>query len=186
MEGLMTCVRRHAGVAVAAALLIAFASSPAATQTDLQNIDRRMSQFAAKGNYAAALVEAKKLEAAVKARYGTEHENYAATLNNLAFLHATLGQYDEAEDLYKRALAWREQNAGPNDLQVAKTLDTLSKMYVDQSRLREAEPLMRRALAIAYKVLPSTDPYVSKLLNDVAVVVEQQGNYVEAEAFYKR
>jgi CHAT domain-containing protein/tetratricopeptide (TPR) repeat protein len=186
MEGWMTCFRRRAAVAVLAALLVGFASAPAAAQADLQAIDRRMSQYAAKGNYAAALIEAKKLEAAVKARFGSDHENYIAILNNLAFLHAALGQYDEAEDLYKRALAWREKNAGADSLPVAKTLDTLAKMYVDQSRLGEAEPLMRRALAIAEKALPSTDPYVSKLLNDLAVVVEQQGKYVEAEGYYKR
>lgn len=181
----MTCLRR-AGAVILVALLIAFASAPAAAQADLQAIDRRMTQFVAKGNYAAALVEAKKLEAAIKARYGTDHENYAAALNNLAFLHATLGQYDEAEELFKRALALREKNAGPNDLQVAKTLDTLSQMYVNQSRLGEAEPLMRRALAIAEKTLPGTDPYVSKLVNDLAVVVEQQGKYLESEGYYKR
>ncbi len=182
----MTGLRRHAGAAILAAFLTALASAPAVAQADLQAIDRRMSQFAAKGNYAAALAEAKKLEAATKARYGAEHENYAAVVNNLAFLHATLGQFEEAEGLFKRALELREKNAGPSDLQVAKTLDTLSQMYVNQSRLGEAEPLMRRALAIAEKALPRTDPFVSKLVNDLAVVLEQQGKLLEAEGYYKR
>jgi CHAT domain-containing protein/Tfp pilus assembly protein PilF len=185
MEAWMTCLRRRAAAAILA-VLIAFASASAAAQADLQAIDRRMTQFVAKGNYAAALVEAKKLEGAIKARFGTDHEHYAGILNNLAFLHATLGQYDEAEELYKRALAWREKSSGPDGLPVARTLDTLAKMYVDQSRLQEAEPLVRRALAIAEKELPGADPFVSKLLNDLAVLVEQQGKYIEAEAFYKR
>ena len=101
----MTSFRQRASAAIVAAFLLAFASVEVVAQADLQAIDRRMSQHAAKGNYAAALVEAKKLEAAIKARFGTDHENYAGVLNNLAFLHATLGQYDEAEQLFKRALA---------------------------------------------------------------------------------
>ena len=116
--------------------MTAFASAPAVAQADLQAIDRRMSQFSARGNYAAALVEAKKLEAAAKARYGVDHETYATVLNNVAFLHATLGQYDEAEDIFKRVLALREKNAGPDDLQVAKTLDMLSQMYATRAGSR--------------------------------------------------
>jgi CHAT domain-containing protein/tetratricopeptide (TPR) repeat protein len=182
----MTSFWQHASAVVTAAFLVAVASTPAAAQADLQAMDRRVAQHSAKGNYAAALAEAKKLEAAIRARFGTDHEHYAGILNNLAFLHATLGQYDEAEELYKRALAWREKNLGPDDVQVARTLDTLAHMYVDQSRLHEAEPLVRRALAIAEKELPRSDPLVAKLLNDLAVVLEQRGKYVEAEALYKR
>src|SRR5689334_8435076 len=77
MEACMTGLRQHAGAAILAALLTVLASAPAVAQADLQAIDRRMSQFSAKGNYAAALVEAKKLEAAAKARYGIDHEIYA-------------------------------------------------------------------------------------------------------------
>ena len=137
-------------------------------------------QHAAKGNYAAALVEAKKLEAAVMARFGSDSEQYAGVLDNLAFLHATLGQYDEAEQLFRRVLAWREKK-DPDDVPVARTLDLMAKMYVDQSRFAEAEPLMRRALAIVGKSLPSSHPFAAKVVNDLAVVVEQQGKYVEAE-----
>ncbi len=177
---------QRACAAIIAAVLVACAAAPAAAQAELQAIDRRMSQHLAKGNYAAALVEAKRLETAIRARFGTDHEHYAGILNNLAFLHATLGQHEEAEELYKRALAWREQNKGADDVEVARTLDTLALMYVDQSRLSEAEPLVRRALAIAEKVLPKSDPFVAKMLNDLAVVVEHRGNYVEAETLYKR
>src|SRR5882724_10941082 len=136
METSMACFGRRACAAVFAAFLIAGASVQAAAQAELQSIDRRVAQYAAKGNYAAALLEAKKLEAAIKARFGADHEQYANVLNNLAFLHATLGQYDEAEDLYKQALAWREKNARLNDLPVAKTLDGLAEVYVKQSMLR--------------------------------------------------
>src|SRR5262245_39071661 len=100
----MDRMKRHGCALLLAAVLAAFASAQATAQADLQAIDRRVTQLTAKGDYTAALAEAKKLEAAIKARYGTDHENYAGITNNLAFLHATLGQYDEAEALYQRAL----------------------------------------------------------------------------------
>jgi len=44
---------------------------------------------------------------------GPEHPNTAKSLNNLAALYKAQGKYEQAELLYQRALAIREQVLGP-------------------------------------------------------------------------
>src|SRR6516162_9745548 len=57
-------------IAVMAAL-----SASVVAQTDLNAILKASHDFRARGNYAAALVEAQRLEQAVKARFGVNHPN---------------------------------------------------------------------------------------------------------------
>ena len=50
----------------------------------------------------------------------------ATSLNNLALLYQTQGQYAEAAPLYQRALAIREQALGPTHPDVATSLNNLA------------------------------------------------------------
>jgi len=45
---------------------------------------------------------------------GPNHPDTATSLNNLAELYHSQGKYEQAEPLYQRALAIREQALGPN------------------------------------------------------------------------
>src|SRR5688572_30803796 len=83
------------------------AVTPAAAQQG-----ERFSEFYGAGNYSAALIEAQKLKAGVKARFGTDHANYAAALNLLAIVYRAQGKYAEAEAHLKRALAIYEAKLG--------------------------------------------------------------------------
>src|ERR1700730_5596510 len=77
----------------------------AAREADIGAIYQRVQELYAAGNYPAALAEAQRLEAAVKAVFGTNHANYAAALDAIANVYRAQGKYAEAEGLYKRALA---------------------------------------------------------------------------------
>src|SRR5262245_61453064 len=94
------------GFLVAAYLALAPASA--------QQVDsyKRFQEYYRTGNYAAALIEAQKLEADAKARFGTNHTSYAAALHNLGLVNTAQRKYGEAEALYQRALAIREQALG--------------------------------------------------------------------------
>lgn len=104
---------RRLGVVLTLALGMCCTLAPAAAQVaDLNAIYKRFSKFNAAGDYGAALAEARKMEAVVKARFGTDHANYASALTNLAIVYQSQGKYAEAEGLYKRALAIREKALG--------------------------------------------------------------------------
>jgi len=62
-------------------------------------------------------------------------------------LRAT-NRLEEAEPLYRRALAIDEQSYGPNHPAVATVLNNLAELLGATNRLEEAEPLYRRALRI--------------------------------------
>jgi tetratricopeptide (TPR) repeat protein len=58
------------------------------------------------------------------------------------------GHPDEAEALYRRALAIWEQALGPNHVRVAMVANNLAIAYRDQKKLDEAASLLQRSLAV--------------------------------------
>ncbi len=109
------------------------------------------------GNYPEA---EKQLVAALKEAegLGPQDPRLATTLNNLALLYDAQGKYAEAEPLYKRALAIREQVLGPEHRSVATSLSNLAELYKAQGKYAEAEPLYKRSLAIREKALGPAHP----------------------------
>src|SRR5271167_2379806 len=74
---MMSCL----GILPGSLFFAVIAMAPAAAQQgDLNAILKRQTQFMDAGNYAAALVEARKAEALVKARFGVAHANYGIAL----------------------------------------------------------------------------------------------------------
>jgi CHAT domain-containing protein/Tfp pilus assembly protein PilF len=181
--GILRCL----GVLMGASLLVVILLAPAAAQqTDLSAIQRRSSELLDAGNYPAALVEAQKLEAAVKARFGTDHPNYAVALNTLAIVYRAQGKYAEAEAHNKRALAIAETKLGKDHPEVATTLSNLALVYEAQGKYVEAQALHKRALAINEAKLGKDHPGTATTLNNLANAYYQQGKYADAEGLYKR
>jgi Tfp pilus assembly protein PilF len=63
----------------------------------------------------------------------------AQALHNQALASWRQGKYSEAEGLYKRALAIREQALGSNHSTVGQTLNNLALVYQDQGKYGEAK-----------------------------------------------
>ena len=95
-------------------------------------------------------------------------------------------QYAEAEPLYVRALAIREQLLGVSHPNTAHTLNNLAVLYRSQGKYAEAEPLGVRALAIDEHVYGPEHPEVAADLNNLALLYKSQGKYAEAEPLYVR
>jgi tetratricopeptide (TPR) repeat protein len=87
------------------------------------------------------------LQASTHAHRAEELET-AKSLNNLALLYWDQGKYKEAEQLYQRALAIKEQQLGTLDFSTSICYNNLALLYEDQGKYEEAEPLFQRALAI--------------------------------------
>ena len=119
---------------------------------------------------------------------GTEGNDYAeaVSLNNLAKLYYTQGQYAQAEPLYKRVLAICEKALGPEHPDTATSLNNLGLLYESQGQYAQAEPLYKRALAICEKALGSEHPDTARNLNNLAMLYYLQGQYAQAEPLFKR
>jgi tetratricopeptide (TPR) repeat protein len=66
---------------------------------------------------------------------GMEHPDVANSLDKLAVLYYNQGQYAQAEPLYQRALAIREEALGPEHPDVAISLNGLAGLYRTQAQL---------------------------------------------------
>src|SRR5262245_36817292 len=129
MTGVSANRARRILLAAAVATVSLIDPSLAQRREDGPALERRYQQLYDRGDYGAALVEAQKLEGLIRQRFGTHRDNYAVALIHLAVVHKQLGRYAEAEDLFKRALATREQLLGARDPEIAKTLIHLAQVY---------------------------------------------------------
>jgi tetratricopeptide (TPR) repeat protein/transcriptional regulator with XRE-family HTH domain len=92
----------------------------------------------------------------------------------------------QAEPLYQRALAIREQVLGPDHLDTAKSLYNLARLYYDEGRYAEGEQLYQRVLAIREKMLGPDHADTAQCLNSLALLYWAWGKYAEAEPLYQR
>jgi tetratricopeptide (TPR) repeat protein len=118
--------------------------------------------------------------------FGSNHPNFATSLNNLAAVYQAQGKYAQAEPLHKRALKIREKAFGPEHPDVGQSLKNLAAVYQAQGRYAEAEPLYKRALKIREKAFGPEHPDVGQSLKNLAELYRAQGRYAEAEPLYKR
>ena len=144
----MASKRLIGALVIAVALRIdAVLGAATAQPADIAEMIRRYEAAFAAGNYSAALVEAQKLEATVKARYGEANPNYGMPLSLLSNVYEALGNYAEAERLLNRVLGSHDR-PGSEDVNVAATLGNLARLYNVQGRYSDADTALTRALAI--------------------------------------
>ncbi|CAN0073944.1 unnamed protein product, partial [Scytosiphon promiscuus] len=84
----------------------------------------------------------------------------ASTISEIA-----LGPKDEVEVLFRRSLALREAELGPDDLQLCVTLNELGICVQAAGRLDESEELFKRSLAIKEAKLGPEDLQVADTLH---------------------
>ena len=121
-------------------------------------------------------------------------------MNNLGLLLKTKGLWDEAEPLYRRALAIDEQivghvsnvpSASDSELRKAQTnvsvrLNNLAQLLQATNRLAEAEPLMRRVVDIFENSLGAEHPNVATCVNNLARLLQATNRLAEAEPLMRR
>ena len=116
-------------IAVVVGLATSFGFGLAVAAEDLDAVLKRTNQYFDKGNYDAALSEARKLEAGIKAQFGTNHANYVIALNQLLRIYAAQGKYADAEVAAERGLAIRQKVLSPADPKIAESEVNLASIY---------------------------------------------------------
>jgi tetratricopeptide (TPR) repeat protein len=107
-------------------------------------------------------------------------------MNRLGMYLDTRCQFQEAERLYRRALAIDETSNGPNHRIVALHLNNLALLLKATNRLTEAEPIYRRALAIDESFYGPDHPEVATDLNNLAGLLFATNRMSQAEPLYRR
>lgn len=117
---------------------------------------------------------------------GDHHPDYDTSVNNLAALYYSMGQYQKAEPLYQEALQITKARLGQNRPSYTHTLNNLALLYESLGRYQEAEPLFRQALDIRSRVLGSDHPYYAESLNNLALLYNSIGQYKKAEPLLRQ
>ena len=108
----------------------------------------------------------------------------AQSLNTLACLLDAQGRLDEAEPLYKRALAIEERVRGPEHPNVAALLDNLATLHHARDEFAQAEAYYRRAPGHTRVDQERAQPGAT--LFNLAVLYFDQGAYRAAEPLFLR
>jgi tetratricopeptide (TPR) repeat protein len=102
------------------------------------------------------------------------------------YRHHVLAAYAEAQPLYERALAIREQVRGPEHPETAINLGRLARLRRDQGDFDGAQLLYERALAIQEKVLGPEHPDTATALNNLALQFQARGELEMARPLLER
>jgi CHAT domain-containing protein/tetratricopeptide (TPR) repeat protein len=114
---------------------------------------------------------------------GKKSAAYIANLNNLAKLHQSLGQYNEAEAEFNEALTLNDQLFG-DGMQKAILLNNKAMLFQTVGRYGEAADLMKAAMAASSKGPKKTFQSFDnrKFQANLAFIYQLSGKFAEAEA----
>jgi len=112
-------------------------------------------------------------------------------LNALGTQHFALGQFEQAEPLYKRALENAEKVLGQNDPLVGVCLNNLAEVYDARGKSEQTDGMYLRALSIAEKEIDADPTHADKskfavILTNLATWNNRQGSIEQAEQLYSR
>lgn len=136
----------------------------------------RCSRFVA---HASAALEHAKRESLATSKVST-------LASEVASYYYARADWQQAETLWRRALAIDEASFGPGHPNVAMRLNDLAQVLHAANRLPDAEALMLRALAIDEASLGPEDPELAIHLNNMAGLLQTMHRLSEAEPLLRR
>lgn len=112
--------------------------------------------------------------------------NNTKNLARLGNIYVTQKKYTEAENLFLRYLALREEKKGKDNFEITDDLKQLGIFYVNQKKYEQAEPYMQRIIAIREKQLGKDYEGIDSDLISLATIYKLQSKYDQAESLYVR
>jgi CHAT domain-containing protein/Tfp pilus assembly protein PilF len=134
--------------------------------------------------YNSSKPSSRKSESASNAQYRLEKEVFELTEQGGEAYHQH--DYAKAQELFKRALAIREKNLGPQHQGTADALQNLAHTYRNMGDYSKAQELYERSLAIYEKVLGLQNPETDDIINLLANTYVNLGSYVKAKELHQR
>jgi CHAT domain-containing protein/tetratricopeptide (TPR) repeat protein len=117
---------------------------------------------------------------------GKQHPDFALSLNNLAELYRSIGDYAAAEPLLKQAMKIYRVALGEQNPDFARSLSNLALLYQSMGDSAAAEPLSKQAMEIRRVVLGERHPDFATSLNNLAALYQSMGDYAGAEPLLKQ
>jgi len=155
-------------------------------QQQILKLSHQVKKLYHQGRYEEALQPASHARDLSLQYLGKDHPDFATDLNNLAELYRLMGNYFQAEPLYKQAMEIRRKVLGEDHPHFASSLNNLAVLYKSMGNYFQAEPLYKQAMEIRRKVIGEDHPDFASSLNNLALLYQSMGNYSQAEPLYKQ
>ena len=161
---------------------------PTTQANNLERLVYQVNVLTSEGRYTEAIPLAERMVELTEEKFGSEHIEVAAKLNDLGRLYFRQGQdIGKSIVVVKRALMIYQKAYGPNHLDVASTLNNLVILYDLQGYNQvEIEALVLRILDIYEKELGSDHPWFAIALTRLGTVFQKQGRYDESEMQFRK
>ena len=131
---------------------------------------------------------------------GIERGHLGIALNNFAGIREKRRNYNEAERLFKQALAVFQEVMKVGRSEVTNnpgiatevlhcypaTINNLGHLYTIQGRYKEAEPLLKESLRMRKELYGSEHPSVALILSNLAYLYRRAGRLSEAEPLFRQ
>jgi eukaryotic-like serine/threonine-protein kinase len=196
--------RHRAGVAVAAALAALVAGGVVRERVLRARADAEARKAAAVKDYLVSVfdvsdpfssaprggdVTARALldrgAARVDAALAGQPEVQSELLGALGRVYTSLGVFDTAAALQRRALEQQRARLGPRHPDVAEAMDQLGLVLSKQNQFAQAEPLLREALAQRRALLGDTHAATAASVNHLATLLQVRNDYAGAEPLFR-
>ncbi len=113
-------------------------------------------------------------------------EQYSNCLNGLAIYHNLLGDYNKAEQIYKKLLHFERQHYQTNNVSFITTYTNLAVLYLDMGRYYEAEQLLNNALSLHNRLNINHYWSISNTYNVLGKLYLKKQNYTKANYFFQK
>ncbi len=112
--------------------------------------------------------------------YSDNHIHYATAVREEAYIHHDLGQYKEAESLYKKAMSIYKSSGSDHSLHYLLQLNNLAYLYEDMRNFEQAELLYRESLQKRRKYFASEPMRVASTAVNLARLLAKKNQFSEA------
>lgn len=119
-----------------------------------------------------------------KSVLGERHPDYASSLNNLAGIYLSMGNYARAEHLFTQASEIYKSVLSDQHPHYATSLHNLAGLYARMSDYTKAERLYTQSLQIRKSLLGEHHPSYAVNLNNLAGLYQSMGDYARAEQLF--
>lgn len=146
-----------------------------------RSLDQLAGVYREQGEYKKALPLATQ---ALEMRKRLNSSDLSYSFNNVAYLNWALGNYDEAEKLYTKALELHRSNLGNENRLVAATLCNLAALYRVRQLYSKAECCYNQALEMRKNLLGDEHFEVAVTRYGLAMLYDAQKRNKEAQQLY--
>ena len=125
--------------------------------------------------------EKRYIEALVEARNAGNQDQELLALRKLGDAYYMAGNFEDSEQIFRKALEVCEQLSGAEALPVVDELNNLVKSLRRQNKWSDAGPHIRRVITLRTKLLANNDRLISNSWLDLAVNLQREGRLDDSD-----